>query len=522
MNEKSQLNQASNASQIGQVSQLEDPTHIIETSHIGALDIGSNSFHFVFARIVNNNLQILHSEKYRVKLAQGLDSNFVLDQATIDRGIATLAELSELTQQLTPDNFRVVATYTLRQAVNANQFLTAAAKVFPFDIEIISGHEEARLIYQGAAHYLPPDIQRLVIDIGGGSTECVIGINLETKRLTSLNIGCVSFESLYFADGTISAVAFNRAILHAKQEIESHVKRFKTAGWQEVIGTSGTLKCIYNQLNQIRGHEQAFTLEELYQFRQILIDFGDVEHINLPNLKETRRNIIAPGLAILIGVAEMLGAGPITYCDYSLREGVLCEQLDAKQFKDVRERTINSLATRFNIDLQQVDNVWQTAENLYQSAKSTWEIDKKIYHQLLFWAVNLHEIGFDINPSAYHKHGHYILSNADLPGFTLEQQTAIAWLVGNQRKKIQFNEQLQCYTLKQSALNKLLVIIRLAIILNQQRQLTEQIAAEFNVTTQMAVLLFDSGWLAEKPLFEADLLQEHKQLTQLGIDLSFG
>ena len=489
--------------------------------HIGALDIGSNSFHFVFARVVNDNLQILHSEKYRVRLAQGLDHDDVLDQAAIERGVKALSDLAPLTEKLSPDNFRVVATFTLRQARNAQAFLDAAAKVFPFDIEVISGHEEARLIYQGVAHYLPPATKRLIIDIGGGSTECVIGKDLQTSQLTSLNIGCVSFARLYFANGEISEQAFTSAILHAKQEIESHVSRFKHTGWQEVIGTSGTLKTIFQQLNLSRGNHQAFNLDELHQFKSQMIEFGHADKIKLANLKESRRHIIAPGVAILIGIAELLGIEKIGYCDYSLREGVLSEQLEALQYDDIRDRTINSLSTRFNIDKPQVEKVRQLANRIYQASYQHWQLDRKNYQQLLDWAISVHEIGYDINPSGYHKHSRYILLNADLPGFNLEQQQALAWLVGNQRKKIQFEDRQLWYLLDERQLAKLLTILRLSILLSQQRQLTAHADIRIIADKNTLNLHFPPNWLNEKPLVEADLIQERKQLNLAGITIDF-
>lgn len=493
---------------------IEDPSY-----HIGALDIGSNSFHFVFARVVNDNIQIVHSEKYRVKLAQGLNDANILDQQAIDRGVKVLADLAPLTENLTRDNFRVVATFTLRQAKNSQAFLDAAAQVFPFDIEVISGHEEARLIYQGAAHYLPPATQRLIIDIGGGSTECVIGENLSTKQLTSLNIGCVSFAKLYFPNGEITDAAFKNAILHAKQEIESHVPRFKKSGWQEVIGTSGTMKCLFQQLSQIRGDSQPFSLNELKALKKQLIAFGHGDKITLANLKESRRHILAPGLAIIIGIVEMLEIDCIDYCDYSLREGVLNEQLDALQFEDIRDRTINSLTTRFNVDRLQIEKVSALADSIFQAVKKPWKLSKKPYYRLLNWAIYVHEIGYDINPSAYHKHSRYILLNADLPGFNLEQQQALAWLVGNQRKKVQFDDEPAWYQLNKKLSVKLLVIMRLAILLSQQRSLAEQVKLKITAKEEMINLSFTEQWLNEKPVIEADLLLEKKQLKSLGINL---
>ena len=251
----------------------------IPDNYLAALDIGSNSFHFVFARLHNNNVQILHTEKYRVKLADGLNDNDELAQSAIARGVATLSKLATTTSKLTQENFRVVATYTLRQAKNAQDFLAAAGKVFPFNIEIISGHEEARLIYQGVAHYSEPHLKQLVIDIGGGSTECVIGQEQKVFTLASLNMGCVSFGQKYFFDKNIQAKYFKKAFLAAKREIESIVNRFKLRQWQLVTGTSGTIKSIHRILNMDNNIAQPITLKQLHSLKQQLIDFECIDNI---------------------------------------------------------------------------------------------------------------------------------------------------------------------------------------------------------------------------------------------------
>lgn len=514
------INESESANKIDNANSGQD-------KYLAALDIGSNSFHFVFARIVDNHLQILHSEKYRVRLAQGLSEDssdqFTLNQETIARGVQALTDMAPLVTNLTVDNFKVVATYTLRSAKNANAFLNAAADVFPFDIEVISGHEEARLIYQGVAHYSAPDKRRLVIDIGGGSTECVIGENFNTLALTSLNIGCVSFKRMFFADGNISKKRFKQAITYANQEIEAHVKRFKKVSWQSVLGTSGTIKAISQLVNaelaESNIQPESISLIKLHQLKEQLITFGHSDNIDLPDLKENRRAIIAPGLAILIALTETLDINSIEYCDYALREGVLFQLHEQHQFKDVRERTINSLKARFNVDNDQVEKVNQIAEQLFNQAKQTWQLSDKPYQQLLRWAVAIHEIGFDINPSSHHKHGRYIIENADLPGFNLEQQQALAWLVGNQRKKVNTNNDINWYHLTQKKIYQLTAILRLAILLGQQRQLTELTKIKFKVNNTDLKLIFSQEWLSEQTVIAADLDQEQKQLAKMGLNL---
>ena len=495
----------------------------IPENNLAALDIGSNSFHFVLARVVDNNLQILHSEKYQVKLASGLDEDDILDQTAIDRGLQTLSDLAITAAKLNADNFRVVATYTLRQAKNARAFLQAAAEVFPFDIEIISGHEEARLIYQGVAHYSPPDEKRLVIDIGGGSTECVIGKNYDVLNLSSVNIGCVSFKRRFFSDDTITAQAFDRAILFARMEIEALVNRFRKTGWQQALGTSGTIKSIYQIINASNNAEnelpRPIKLSDLNALKQQLIEFGHTDNIELANLKESRKAILCPGLAILIALVDMLKITEIDYCDYALREGVLCEQLEQQLDHDSRARTITSLQSRFNVDTEQADKVATSALAMFDAVNSRWQLPKKNYRDLLNWSIQVHEIGLDINPSGYHKHSKYILQNADLPGFNQEQMQALAWLVGNQRKKINSLEENNWYLLNQTSVNKILVLMRLSVLLSQQRQLSPSPIVELKVDENSVTLTFEQNWLNEKPLIYADLQLEQEYLQNLAIEL---
>lgn len=496
-----------------------NPNELSSEKYLSALDIGSNSFHFVFARVVKEHLQILYSEKYQVKLASGLDTNNKLNDAAIERAVNALTKIAPLTKQLTRDNFRAVATYTLREAKNTHKLLKAAAHVFPFDIEVISGHEEARLIYQGVAHHSAPGKQRLIIDIGGGSTECVLGKNFETKYLTSLNIGCVSFQNQFFSDKAITAENFDRAIMKARLEVESHVKRFTKLGWHEVLGTSGTMKAIYQFINQHNSTPSNVSLSELYRIKDTLIACGHADNIKLTNIKESRRHIIAPGLAILIGLVEMLEIASFQYCPYSLREGVLFQQLEQLNYKDIRQRTVNSLSSRFNIDKDQAESVNTLAQTLFGQVKKEWQLEHKTYRLLLMWACQLHEIGFDINPSAYHKHGSYILTHADLAGFNVEQQYALAYLVGSHRKKIQLLVEHPLNALKQEKIERCLIVLRLAVLLNQQRQLTESATFESLVNANELMITFPKKWLSQNAIIKEDLTQESTTIKKLGVNL---
>ena len=486
---------------------------------IAALDIGSNSFHFVLARIVDQNLQILHSEKYSVKLADGLDQENMLSKAAINRGLAVLSQLADMAEQLTTDNFRIVATYTLRKAKNAHQFLSQAQKILPFDIEVISGHEEARLIYQGVSHYVASDTKHLVLDIGGGSTECIVGKNNKITFLDSIDMGCVSFSRSYFPEGDISDTAFKHAVLHASLEIEAVASGFTRPGWQTAYGTSGTIKSIYQIINYGQELPQPIQLSQLYQLRSQLIAAKHVSNININGLKDARIDVICPGLAILIALMEVLRIKELDYCDYALREGVLFGLLDQKLSSNIHNRTITSLMTRFNVDVEQIERVKTVAKQLFKQLKEPWQLSGKHYENLLYWAISLHEIGLDINPAGFHRHGRYIIENADLAGFNQEQVQALAWLVGSQRRKIQALDNMSWFLIKPLKLASILVIFRIACLLNKKRQLAN--LPDIKLSTKHGQLFchFPKTWLAENPLIVADLHQEQQQLKAINIEL---
>lgn len=494
-----------------------EPTTPIK--YLAALDMGSNSFHFVLARVVNDVMQTLHAEKFRVKLADGLDKDNNLSEAAIQRGVAALEGFVSATKELNQENIKVVATYTLRKAKNAQAFLDAAAEVFPFDIEIISGHEEARLIYQGVAHHMEPNGRRLVMDIGGGSTECIIGEEYQIETLASLPVGCVNFQQRFFATGDITAKQFDQAIKAASIEIKSIVKRFSKLGWQTAIGTSGTIKSIYNIVNFNQEIKQPITLTELNTLKKQLIKFGHVNAIKIDGLKESRQDVICSGLSILIALMKMLSINEINFSAYALREGVLSEQLNFVHLGDVRQRAVNSLAQRFTVDAEQAENVSKLAHRLFLCCSSSWNLSGDNYLNLLLWASQLHELGVDINPSGYHKHGQYIIEHADLAGFNQEQQEALSWLIGVHRKKFTSPEQLKLHTLTASNLIKIATILRLSVLLTQQRNSSENNQALISANKKQITLAIPKQWLLDRPLIDNDLFFEQQVLAKFDITL---
>lgn len=290
-----------------------------------AIDLGSNSFHMVIARVVDGAMQVLGRLKQRVHLADGLDARHNLSEEAMERGLACLALFAERLQGFSPSNVTIVGTHTLREAVNAETFLQRAAEVIPYPIEVISGHEEARLIFMGVEHTQPEKGRKLVIDIGGGSTELVIGEDFEPQLVESRRMGCVSFAQLYFPKGEISRENFRRARLAAAQKLETLAWQYRLHGWQYALGASGTIKAACEVLLAMDEKEKLITPERLEKLYDEVMKHKSFAALSLPGLSEERKGVFVPGLAILCGVFDALAIRELRLSDGALREGVLYE-----------------------------------------------------------------------------------------------------------------------------------------------------------------------------------------------------
>ena len=488
---------------------------------IAAVDLGSNSFHLVVAREVDGNLQILHKEKQRVHLADGLDDKNQLSQAAIDRALSILKEFAVTLQDFPTSNVKVAATYTLRRAKNINTFLARASRIFPFHIDVISGQEEARLIYQGVAHNMHHDDNRLVIDIGGGSTELIIGKHFNHKLLASRNMGCVSFTKQFFADGNINSKRFLRAEIRAEQELEVIFANYMAIGWHNVVGTSGTIKSILAMIQANDPQQSCITFERLLELKTQFLATNQITELVIPGLTPERQASICGGLAILIAVFRLFAIDELHYSDYSLREGLLHEMQQKLAHKDIRTNTINNLSERNAIDKEHAHRVENTVKWLFEQVKKPWQLNDSDCLSLLCWAAQLHEIGLTINSSGLHKHSAYIVANSQLPGFTQQQQTLLSALIRFYRKKIRLDELPTLLTLTQQQVIQLTVLLRLAVLLNQKRQIQQKTAIDISANLNGLFLKFDPKWLTEHTLLHADLQQEQSYLKKVGIILEF-
>jgi exopolyphosphatase/guanosine-5'-triphosphate,3'-diphosphate pyrophosphatase len=477
-----------------------------------AIDLGSNSFHMLIAREVNGAMQVLSRLKQRVHLADGLDANNQLSQEAMQRGLDCLALFAERLQGFPAAFVTIVGTHALRQAKNVEEFLKKAAQVIPYPIEIISGQEEARLIFMGVEHTQPEKGRKLVVDIGGGSTELVIGEDFEPILAESRRMGCVSFAQQFFVGGEINRSNIQRARLAAAQKLENLAWQYRIQGWHVALGASGTIKAAHEVLIAIGEKDGVITSERLDLLINCILQFKNFSQLNLPGLSEDRQTVFVPGIAILRGVFDALAIKELRLSDGALREGVLYEMEGRFRHQDIRSRTAKSLAEHYNIDTEQALRVLETSELLY--AQWQHQNNKQAQPQLaslLKWAAMLHEVGLSINYNGMHRHSAYILQHSNLPGFNQEQQTLLATLVRFQRKAIRLEELPRLTLFKKKYYLPLIQLLRLSVLLNNQRQAT-CFPESLVLTTDDNhwTLLFPAGYLAKNNLVQLDVEREQQ------------
>ncbi|MDF2155600.1 exopolyphosphatase [Vibrio sp. CAU 1672] len=486
--------------------------------YIAAIDLGSNSFHMVVAKVVGSDLQLVSRHKQRVRLAAGLDNEMNLSHAAMERGLECLAMFAERIQGFEPSNVRIAATHTLRQAKNAHLFIQRAREVLPFPIEIISGEEEARLIYLGVAHTQVESNSKLVVDIGGGSTEMIIGQEFEADLLNSKRMGCVNFTEHYFKNGKLSRKNFNKAILSAEQKLESIAGKYQKKGWDIALGSSGTIKAIREVLLG-QGHDDGMiTLPRLHQLIETLCALENIDGLELAGLADERKPVFAAGVAILTALFQALNIEQMFFSDGALREGLLYEMEQRFARTDIRMRTTENLALKHHVDLEHAARVKGCARELLQQIHVDLGIKKKSeLFVLLEWAALLHEVGLSISFRGFHRHSCYILQHSTLPGFNSEQQLLLATLARFQRKSLRLNELPEFNLYKKSEVLSLIKLLRLAIVLNGQRSDMPQAEVQLTLKNDKWRLSSpDKDWLENNKLLDADLAEEQQRWHNTG------
>ncbi len=489
-----------------------------KTPHlVAAVDLGSSSFRMVIGRIeeINGQAQIYAVDSLRepVRLGAGLGPDKRLDAASQARALAALQRFGERLRSFAPDNVRAVATNAVRVARNARDFLAAAEAALGFPIEVIAGQEEARLIYCGAAHLLPiGQGRRLVVDIGGGSTEFIIGQDYEPITLDSLYIGCVSSSERFFPNGIVTAKAMKEAVLAARKEIEVLHRDFVGVGWTHAVGSSGTARAISELLvsNQLAPH--GIERNGLNQLKQILVETGDVNKLTLEGLKPDRLPVIAGGIAVMCAVFEELDIQTMQVTDGALRQGVLYDLLGRSLEHDMRQITVQQFMRRYAVDTTHAERVALLAVEIVKHIAKGSEEDIERLCQSLTWAAALHEIGLTISHNGYHKHSAYILRFADMPGFSRPEQNILADVVLGHTGKLG-----KLMNVVQGELPWMAVIgLRISTLL--QRRRVPNAAPPMHVARQGKTisLHIPAQWLEEHPLTEYSLETEASEWKKVG------
>src|SRR5258707_832412 len=404
---------------------------------LAAVDLGSNSFHLQVGRVVDDQIYPLDALREVVRLGAGLTADKRIDRATQARALEALARIGERLRGLPRGAVRAVGTNTLRVAKNSPQFLREARAALGFPIEVISGREEARLIYLGVAHALPSvQHRRLVVDVGGGSTEFVIGTGLEPQLMESLYMGCVSYSLKYFPDGKIEKSRMKAAELAARQELAGIVRSYRGAGWDEAGGSSGTARSMENILRENEFAEEGITREGLEKLRSLLIKGERADPDRIAGLRPNRAPVLPGGVAIMSAVFDELGIDAMKISEGALRHGVLYDLLGRVRHRDMREATVAQFMRRYHIGAAQAERIRNLSWLIYDALSPGTEREDDADRTMLDWAARLAETGLSIAHAQYHKHSAYVLSNADMPGFSRMEQARLARIVLAHRGKL--------------------------------------------------------------------------------------
>lgn len=484
-------------------------------SEIAAVDLGSNSFRLQMARVEDGQLFLHDSLREMVRLGAGLNPDKTLSDDAMQRAVDCLRRFGERLRGLHPHAVRAVATNTFRVARNAQQLLERAEEALGFPIEIIAGREEARMIFIGVSHSLPPlDGRRLVIDIGGGSTEFIVGQNFEPQKMESLYMGCVSYSLKYFGDGKLSEGNLRRAEIAARSEIQNIRREFSSANWKEAVGSSGTARALGDILYACGLSDGTITRNGMAELKNMLLRAREIRKLDMPGLSAERTAVFAGGFSIMAAAFAELGIENMSVAAGALREGVLYELLGRMRHQDTREATVRQFKRRYHIDAPQARRVQQLALALFDQIAGWLEMERDVARQYLVWAARLHEIGISIAHSGYHKHSAYIIENADMPGFSRMDQRMLGMLMRAQRRSL---TKLTPLPADDDQL-ALILVLRLAVLFHRNRMEVEM--PKLRLTRERSGgfrLDVAQDWLAENPLTEDALAAETAYWNDINI-----
>lgn len=486
-----------------------------------AVDLGSNSFHMVVARADGGHLRVVDRMRERVVLGAGFDAAGQLTEAAQQRALACLARFGQRVKDVPPDKVRAVGTNALRVAKNSRSFLARAERALGHAIEVIPGREEARLIWVGVARSEPESgARRLVVDIGGGSTEVIVGERLEPLKMDSLYMGCVSWTLRHFADGRITRKSFRRARIAARLEVQTLARATSALGWEACLGSSGTILSIAELLREHRG-DDAVTAAGLQWLRDEVVAAGRIDRIAIAGLEPERAQVLPGGLAILLALFDGLGIERMHPAKGALREGVLFDLIGRIHHEDVRDRTVRSFCERHRTDAEQSAHVERIALRFLEAAAGPWKLRGEEPRNFLCWAARLHEVGLSVAYAGQHRHAAYLVRNSDLAGFSRQEQEVLAAIVRSHRRSIDEDTFAELPDAWREPAMRICVLLRSAVRLARSRSRRGLPGMRIGVRGKRISLRFAAGWLDRHPLTRAELEDEARELAEVGFGLVF-
>lgn len=488
---------------------------------LAAVDLGSNSFHMLVARAAGRQLEVIDRLKEPVRLAAGVDDDYHLGADACERALACLGRFGQRLKQLPSAQVRAVGTNTLRRAPPAESFLQAAEQALGHRIHVIYGIEEARLIYAGVCMDLDDSLpQRLVIDIGGGSTEIILGHETTPHLLQSVSLGAVSWSRRYFPNGKVSQATWRQAVVDARVLLAPIARAYRDAGWQWVLGSSGSIKAIQRVCLDAGWTDHEITPQALHRLAKTLVQAGSVEQAGLDALSDDRRPVFAGAAAILTAIFESFGIAAMSVSSKALREGILLDLLGYDPAHDPRQASIGDAQRRYNVDIAHAERVSATAHDLQADAVAWLPAITNGCTSALHWAAHLHEVGMAIAHKGYHKHGAYIVRNVDLQGFSRTEQMILAALIQLHRGRFRRAALDDIPQAHRQGAEQLALLLRLAVLLNRDRDPNRHVPVRLSAVGKRLELCFAPGWLDTQPLTSADLAQEQQRLKDAGYTLA--
>ncbi len=492
---------------------------ITEDEILAAVDLGSNSFQLIVARFQHGSPRVIDRVKETVRLAAGLKNNGMLDADHRKRALTCLARFGQRIASIDARRIRAVATNTVRRLANPEAFLKEAGATLGHPIEVVSGREEARLIYLGVAHSLPISYQRrLVLDIGGGSTEFIIGQQRQPIHAESVQVGCVASSLRFFPGGKITGKRWLRAQKEIGMLLQQFAEEYRETGWQECYGSSGTAKAIETAAVGMQLCENGIDRQAIHGLRDAILQAGHVDRLDFKGISAERRPVFAGGVIILESAFESLGIEHMHVIDTAMREGMLWDLIGRAEGSDPRRASIASLAQRHGVDELQSARVAASAQQLARRVDGDWGLGEDGI-EWLDWAAQVHEIGLSIAHSQHHKHAGYILRNADMPGFSRDEQHLLAVIVACHRRKPDKTLLQTLPTRHRLFARRIIALLRLSVLFCRARRPETLPDLHLHVDGSRIQLQLPADWLNQHPLSGADLEMECSQIRELGLRL---